>query len=92
MLLCLLFGAIFTVALVIKNVAGERRRVHRRRREEIIGWKLEARGDALEKSTVGGREEIRHLGEDGIKEQHLEEGKSDNGGNVEENRGETRGE
>lgn len=70
-LLCLLFGAIFTV---IKTAAGERRRGHGRKQEEIIGWKLEARGEALEKSTVEAREEIRHLGEDGVKDQHLEGG------------------
>lgn len=58
--------------LVIKNVAGERGRGQKQRQEEIIGWKLEVRGDALEKSRVVGRGEIRHLGENRVKDQHLE--------------------
>lgn len=58
--------------------------------EEIIGWRLEARGDALEGRGAEGRGEIRHLREDGVKDRHLEGGKNHNGGNAEENRSETR--
>ncbi len=61
--------------MVIKIAAGERRRGHRQEQEEIIGWRLEARGDALERRGVEGREEIRHLGKDGVKDQHLEGGR-----------------
>lgn len=50
----------------------ELRRGHRGEQEEIIGWRLEGRGDALERRGVEGREEIKHLGEDGVKDQHLE--------------------
>lgn len=44
----------FIVLVVIMNIAGEQSRGHRQEQEEIIGWRLEAEGDALESSGVGG--------------------------------------
>lgn len=89
-LLCLLFGAIFIVLLVIKIAAGERHRVHRWEQEEIIGWRLGARGDAPERS--GGERRDKTLGGGWSKRPASGGENDDNGRNVEENRGETRGE
>lgn len=83
--MCLLFSVVFIVFVVIIGGGGEQRRGHRGEREEIIGWRLEARGESLERTVVERRGEIRHLGENRVKDPHLEGGKNSNRGNVEEN-------
>lgn len=40
-------------------------------KENVVG-RLEARGDVHERKGVEGRKEIRHVGKDGVKNQHLE--------------------